>query len=297
MDKINILGYCLSVTNIGIIVQNGNRLIAHSFWQTHKRLYLVYNAVFWFLLKCQFYYIEIKSEASKNGLHYLSYIYFRGKCIQLCLLSLIIGAVMITDTILGYDFDFECLFDICTDHYIRIQMINSKHYYFGIILLILGCCSSIFYLILVRFYLHKYMTLGFVLSRNPWVLIKNGKWNAGLRALRALKSVKTESVDMMAILKYCIDNRVAFPVIPYNKHVVGMKLDKEDDCVSIGIKSMIPEEETTFTADKKKDAFAIVAEVNKYSKLSRDSKILEISECDQQHGMSTRNTCFSLNCV
>ena len=261
-DKINIVGYCLCVSNIGLPIQAPHGIVSASFWQNNEKLKQFSNRLFAFLMKYEFYYVN---KSKNKFIHYLSYVYIRGKSIQLMLLTAVICIHMIFDDLLKYD--YRCLGDICTSYDTRTTMVTQRGGYIGIILVCIIVVSLLLYNTLFRFVLTKYMKLAFVLSRQPWTLIQNGKFFDGFRALRSAQGIKPfESLDMPQVLKYIIEKNVLLPHISYTKH--EYRLTSRFDLA-------LTTEKMNHTADIE-DIRSIINEINSFNKN-------KVSDCAPLH--------------
>lgn len=142
----------------------------------------------------EFYLIPWKQKLIPSVFYYLGYIYIRGKTIQGLLLASILIEIMVFDSTVGKDFDcVTFLQDICTSLKYRndLRSYASRNAYIAPVMLALSLACFIVYPATFRLYLFKYLGFGFVLSRAPWVLIRNGKWADGLRALRSANGKAT----------------------------------------------------------------------------------------------------------
>ena len=126
--------YIASIDNLGLAPQRGHRLLSVSFWKRNPRLHTIYECVFWFLLKYQFYLLPFKKHILTPKFHYLAFLYIRGKSIQAVIISCILVTVMILDVTIPQQMKYECFMGVCAEHLTRRNMINHKSGYIGQIL-------------------------------------------------------------------------------------------------------------------------------------------------------------------
>ena len=223
---LNFVSYIASVDNLGMAPQRGHRSISQAYWDKHPTLRKLYDGGYWVVLRMEFYLIPFKQKLIPSALHYLGYIYIRGKTIQGLLLASLLITMMVVDNFDGKAFKcvlFEGSNSICTSLDYGNKLRLSDNAYIAIIMLIISLVCFIIYQATFRLYLFKYLCLAFVLSRDPWVLIRNGKWDDCLRALRGAGGKQTR-LDMIDIFKKIIDDRIDLPPISYKQHKYGLDL-------------------------------------------------------------------------
>ena len=316
-QMVNCVGYIGTVNNLGIVPQRGHRLVNHSYWKQHPVVKKLYDKVYCVLVRMAFYILHCpfcheKLLPSSNDIHYMSFIYIRGKTIQGVLFGIILVIIMVLDGVV--EANFACFIfeqNICTTLEFRQDLNSKENYYIGIVMLSISMFCFIMYLLIFRLYLHRYLRLGFVLSRDPWVLIRNGKWSDGFRALRSAGGTQTR-LDMISIFRKVIDDRIDLPAIPYRYHRYALDLPVKQPVAGHGSTvvpagyvrdehmqqmQIIPVPNTSqppslawnrnsvkseeLTDETKKEAAVIISEVNRYWKLT---KVGKQGSVDVSHG-------------